>query len=632
MPATTTFAAGNGKFITVETICMGLVFLAALPQGALPLPSAKCRTLESTASDAVAAVKAKTEADPKFDALSSKPRAEQMEWDEAASHNKQCSDQCNFVKYPVEGVGNSHSNQYKIDEPRSNQSIFVKSPDSTLITVPFHPLKKIFDVKREIERRLKLDPSDYSLFMYWGKRLDKDNLSLSDYGIVKDSTLVANVPMRAGMVATRSGSGSSAAKGVEVIAGMENESPREDPEKIPVAAAKSGGSDETEESRIGSPRGAQTKTPAQGARGQQDISWKGYQSFLESTRAANLAAAKIALPTEVEMEEVRGVKSSRRKLTPSRRKLESLELELPLVLGDAGGKRGPGPPPKETVVSLKDRQKKHRRKKKTLENEHKMKALEKDNTAKVWDRPGKDYNLADFAQNPETAVLLWHANTGSWRDREPKWLFGYVHLRNKLKAGGDVETLSKLNSIYQESIEDGVSLMRVCRERAKNNWPLIDAWQKEKRITSLEFAALEWLATEDFFVCDNDYKLLRKKRKQFIGLQLKVPKCWFEINGKQRPIVLDVKKRRAAEAAGYLCEIVDVDYKDEESRYFKIVSKDNGGQYRIGRSDAEQHASPSNSAEKERLSREFKCIDGKFEDVCSHALKALGDQADDTFI
>ena len=133
------------------------------------------------------------------------------------------------------------------------------------------------------------------------------------------------------------------------------ESPREDPEKIPVAAAKSGGSDETEESRIGSPRGAQTKAPAQGARGQQDISWNGYQSFLKSTRAANLTAAKIALPTEVEMEEVRGVKSSRRKLTPSRRKLESLELESPLVLGDAGEKRGRGQPTKETVVSQKDR-------------------------------------------------------------------------------------------------------------------------------------------------------------------------------------------------------------------------------------------------------------------------------------
>jgi hypothetical protein len=101
------------------------------------------------------------------------------------------------VKSPVDGVGNSHSSQYKIDEPRSNQSIFVKSPDGTLITVPFHPLKKISDVKREIERRLKLDSSDYSLYINgWCKRLDKDNLSLSDYGIGKDSTLVANALLR----------------------------------------------------------------------------------------------------------------------------------------------------------------------------------------------------------------------------------------------------------------------------------------------------------------------------------------------------------------------------------------------------------------------------------------------------
>ena len=113
----------------------------------------------------------------------------------AASQNKQCSEQCNFMKSPVDKVGNSHSNQHKIDEPRSNQSIFVKSPDGTLITVPFHPLKKISDVKREIERRLKLDPRDYSLYINgWCKRLDKNNLSLSDYGIGKDSTLLANVP------------------------------------------------------------------------------------------------------------------------------------------------------------------------------------------------------------------------------------------------------------------------------------------------------------------------------------------------------------------------------------------------------------------------------------------------------
>ena len=102
MPAQTFAALPSCKFVAIKTICMGLVFLAALPEGALPLPSAKCLTLESTTSDARAAVKAKTEADPEFDALSSKPGAKHMEWDDVASQNKQSSDQCNFVKSPVD--------------------------------------------------------------------------------------------------------------------------------------------------------------------------------------------------------------------------------------------------------------------------------------------------------------------------------------------------------------------------------------------------------------------------------------------------------------------------------------------------------------------------------------------------
>ena len=73
--------------VTLETICMGLVFLAALPQGALSLPSAKRLTLESTTSDAIAAVKAKTEADPEFDALSSNSGANHVEWDEVVHDN-----------------------------------------------------------------------------------------------------------------------------------------------------------------------------------------------------------------------------------------------------------------------------------------------------------------------------------------------------------------------------------------------------------------------------------------------------------------------------------------------------------------------------------------------------------------
>ena len=59
------------------------------------------------------------------------------------------------------------------DKPRSNQSIFVKSPDGRLITVPFHPLRKISDVKCEIEHRLGLDPRDYALCIHLWKKVEE---------------------------------------------------------------------------------------------------------------------------------------------------------------------------------------------------------------------------------------------------------------------------------------------------------------------------------------------------------------------------------------------------------------------------------------------------------------------------
>ena len=87
IPVQTFAALPSCESVTLETICTGLVFLAALPQGALLLPSAKRLTLESTTSDAIAAVKAKTEADPEFDALSSNSGANHVEWDEVVHDN-----------------------------------------------------------------------------------------------------------------------------------------------------------------------------------------------------------------------------------------------------------------------------------------------------------------------------------------------------------------------------------------------------------------------------------------------------------------------------------------------------------------------------------------------------------------
>ena len=218
----------------------------------------------------------------KFDAMASKPAAQQKKRAMAAAaaaesklNQKWGGDGGTELDEAASQKRLLGGGDEDVDEPRF---IFVKLPDSRLITLPFHPLKKISDVKREIECRLRLDPRDYSLYINGGcKRLDKDNLSLSDYGIGKDSTLVANVPMRAGMVATRSVSGSSAAKGVETGAGV-------------------------------------------------------------GVELEKASAEEVALPTDEEMGGVRGG-SSGMTLRPSRRKVENRDIASPLMLGD-GSERG----------------------------------------------------------------------------------------------------------------------------------------------------------------------------------------------------------------------------------------------------------------------------------------------------
>ena len=205
-PKKTVAGLPYGKFITIETIFLGLVFFAALP-----LPFDKSPTFKSANFDAVAAVKAKIEGkeidvndSTKFDAMASKPAAQQKKRAMAAAA---AAESKLNQKWGGDGGTELGEAAYQkrllrggdedVDEPRF---IFVKSPDGRIITVPFHPLRKISDVKRDIEHRLGLDPRDYALCIHLWKKLDRDGLSLSDYGICSGSTLVANMPIRAGMV------------------------------------------------------------------------------------------------------------------------------------------------------------------------------------------------------------------------------------------------------------------------------------------------------------------------------------------------------------------------------------------------------------------------------------------------
>jgi hypothetical protein len=58
-------------------------------------------------------------------------------------------------------------------------------------------------------------------------------------------------------------------------------------------------------------------------------------------------------------------------------------------------------------------------------------------TTMLWEVPGRDFLFDNFQDDPESSVLLWYADNGSWRDREPKmctaWLKFYKELDRELK-------------------------------------------------------------------------------------------------------------------------------------------------------------------------------------------------------
>ena len=361
-------------------------------------------------------------------------------------------------------------------------------------------------------------------------------------------------------------------------------SQEEQRESIPAATAKPAGSHEGEESRIGLPRAA--------------------------TNLELPAAEETTLPTDVEMGETRrGVRSSRKKLTPSKKRYKHLEIAPPLVLGGDGKKQGQTrkdaarspaaerkrrsrqksqvarPPQKKATVSPMERKRKsrarqtveekeaqraenvvqkrksrarqtaeekeeetkkrrndwagrdpkvkeaHNKSKRDSREERTPEQVETENakkkesmrglrqarksitmdqagnfdTTKLWAVPGRDHLFNYFQDDPELSVLLWYANNGTWRDREPQMLTACLRLFNKLCStiddiGGDADAakqkLDGLIVLCRESVEDKASLLRVVHEHIKEkDWKLINDWQQKERINDSELAALEWLVT-----------------------------------------------------------------------------------------------------------------------------------------
>ena len=53
-------------------------------------------------------------------------------------------------------------------------------------------------------------------------------------------------------------------------------------------------------------------------------------------------------------------------------------------------------------------------------------------TTKLWEVPGRDFLFDRFQDDPQSSVLLWYANNGSWWEREPKMCIAWLRFYNEL--------------------------------------------------------------------------------------------------------------------------------------------------------------------------------------------------------
>jgi hypothetical protein len=262
-------------------------------------------------------------------------------------------------------------------------------------------------------------------------------------------------------------------------------------------------------------------------------------------------------------------------------------------------------------------------------------------TTKLWDVPGRDFLFKDFQNDPELSALLWHANNGGWRDREPRMLFAYLGLHKKLvrekngdevAEGADVaeSRIRRLCGLNIERLEDRVSLCRVVHEHInESDWESINDWQVTNKINCVERAALEWLVTEGLD-CGDDCRLLREKRKpapildswakSLIGLKLKVPGRWWA-------------NWPDSDSTPYDCEIVDVDYEvgeaeveeEDDKRYFVMHCEDDNRRYPMEYKHIREYQHKAEQKKKFDVPVEahLNPIDEEFEKLCKRSLGYL---------
>ena len=212
----------------------------------------------------------------------------------------------------------------------------------------------------------------------------------------------------------------------------------------------------------------------------------------------------------------------------------------------------------------------------------------------VWETPGKDYLHGKFEDHPEGAVQLWYDNNGSWRDRELKWLVGYLHAVDCLEEKRMEDTtrnvfkcLDNLYGVIEVGVKHRMTITKVVhRMLSEENWRALRKWQEDEcPAEEFEMSALLWIADNvDVKQCETaglieDVKFnidptLKKSLKEggLKGLRLQVPGYWWkdEDTGKQ-----------LASRELWECEIADVNLflPDVTERYFKIKCIDPDDEY-----------------------------------------------------
>ena len=402
----------------------------------------------------------------------------------------------------------------------------------------FHPSKKISDVKSEVQARLGLHPSEYILQLQIPGRLPKslqDRCSLLDCNIHVDATLNIKLSIPAALESSVEQQG--------LLGGSEDGDLN----------------DEMDERLAGR------------------ISDLDIEHGLRLHERSD-DELKCLLQNRSEAGRKLVMQDFKIQLSVSRRRLKKDEL----IASFLDQKRNGFPRLRQSLMSRAERKVDRRARRKvgsraggSFERDATVDFLKPTLDTKIWETPGKDFEMGDHTSDPNTSMVKYLINSGLLVEIEPELLVAYKHKRKALLKIGDVSSLRKIDSLFELSVRrcepflktiglvfgsDG-SMDNVCayRESIKKN---------ESRCILFTEALFDWYANVDCVSLDDRITRLRESEdiesdknkrnnwlESLVGLRLRVPEYWWkELRGRK----------------SWMCQIDSVSPGDETGRFFVI--------------------------------------------------------------